>query len=210
MLAFGGIGSTELILLLIVVLLFTGGRMLPELGRGLGERARDLVLSLAGRRASSGPAVGKAPPQAPGEYFSEAAQGLLGRAASEATRLGHPDIRPEHMLLVLVLERDRRSASVLAHFDVGLDQLRQRMLASLASSEPRIRREGADDGVSMRRLLDQATREANAQGEQQVDPVHVLLSLIRESGPAGEALRVLGVTLGDARAAAARSLANPP
>lgn len=35
------IGSTELIIILIVLLLLFGSRKLPELGRGLGEAVRE-------------------------------------------------------------------------------------------------------------------------------------------------------------------------
>ena len=205
MFPFGGIGTIELILLFVVVLLLTGGKTLPALGRSLGESARDLVLSITGRRASE-PAVAQAQPPAPREYFGEAAQGLLTRASSEAARLGHPDIRPEHILLALALERNRRCADVLARFDVDLDQIRRRTLESLAPLEPRTHRGSLGDATSTRGVLNQAIQEANAQGDRQIDPVHVLLGLIAEGGPAAEVLRVLGVTLSEARAVAARDL----
>lgn len=208
-LPFGGIGTTELILFVVVVLLLMGGRMLPALGRRLGESARDVVLSVTGRRVSQ-PGVTRALLPVAGDYFSEAAQGLLGRADSEATRLGHAYVRPEHFLLALALERDRRTTEVLARFDVGLDELRRRVLEFLASAEPHTHTDSFGDAASTRSVLDRAIQEANVRGDRQIDPVHVLLGLIAEGGPAGEALRGLGVTLSDARAAVARSLATPP
>lgn len=208
-LPFGGIGTAELILFLVVVLLLMGGKMLPVLGRSLGERARDIVLSVTGRGVSE-PGVTREPPPAPGDYFSEAAQGLLGRAGSEATRLGHPYVRPEHFLLALALERDRRTTEVLARFGVGVDQLRRRVLEALAAPKPATHTDGFGDAASTQSVLDRAIQEANVRGDRQIDPVHVLLGLIAEGGAAGEALRGLGVTLSDARAAVARSLTTPP
>lgn len=37
MLAFMGLGSTEILLIFLVVLLFFGGRKIPEIARGLGK-----------------------------------------------------------------------------------------------------------------------------------------------------------------------------
>jgi len=41
-----GIGSTELIIIAIILLILFGGRKLPELGRGLGESIRELKKSM--------------------------------------------------------------------------------------------------------------------------------------------------------------------
>jgi sec-independent protein translocase protein TatA len=38
----GGIGSTELIIIAVVLLVLFGGRKLPELGKGIGESVREL------------------------------------------------------------------------------------------------------------------------------------------------------------------------
>jgi sec-independent protein translocase protein TatA len=37
-----GIGTTELIIIAVVLLILFGGRKLPELGRGIGEAIREL------------------------------------------------------------------------------------------------------------------------------------------------------------------------
>lgn len=39
---FGNIGSTELIVVAVVLLVLFGGRKLPELARGLGEAGKEL------------------------------------------------------------------------------------------------------------------------------------------------------------------------
>lgn len=38
----GGIGTTEIIIIAVILLIFFGGRKLPELGRGLGESIKEV------------------------------------------------------------------------------------------------------------------------------------------------------------------------
>ena len=38
----GGIGSTEIIIIAVVLLILFGGRKLPELGKGIGESVKEL------------------------------------------------------------------------------------------------------------------------------------------------------------------------
>ena len=49
----GGIGTTELLIIAVVLLLLFGGRKLPELGRGLGESIRELKKSVKDEPSSS-------------------------------------------------------------------------------------------------------------------------------------------------------------
>jgi sec-independent protein translocase protein TatA len=46
---FDNIGTTELILILVIVLLLFGSKRLPELGRGLGEVIREFKKNLKGK-----------------------------------------------------------------------------------------------------------------------------------------------------------------
>lgn len=41
-----GIGSTELIIIFVILLVLFGGRKLPELGRGIGDAIREFRKSL--------------------------------------------------------------------------------------------------------------------------------------------------------------------
>jgi sec-independent protein translocase protein TatA len=43
-----GIGSTELILILVIVLLLFGGKKLPEIGKGVGDALREFKKSVQG------------------------------------------------------------------------------------------------------------------------------------------------------------------
>jgi sec-independent protein translocase protein TatA len=48
---FGSLGTTELILILAIVLLIFGVGKLPQLGRGLGQSIREFKSSLSGEDA---------------------------------------------------------------------------------------------------------------------------------------------------------------
>lgn len=43
---FKGIGSTELIVIFVIILVLFGGKKLPELGKGMGDAIREFRKSL--------------------------------------------------------------------------------------------------------------------------------------------------------------------
>jgi sec-independent protein translocase protein TatA len=49
----GKIGPTELLLILAIVLVFFGGRRIPEIARGLGEGIRNFKESMKGGEKSA-------------------------------------------------------------------------------------------------------------------------------------------------------------
>lgn len=51
---FKSIGTTEIIIIAVVILVLFGGKKLPELGRGLGEAIRQFKESLSGKDESKG------------------------------------------------------------------------------------------------------------------------------------------------------------
>ncbi|BCX15101.1 MAG: Sec-independent protein translocase protein TatA [Patescibacteria group bacterium] len=44
-----GIGTTELIIIAVVLLILFGGKKLPELGRGLGDAIKEFKKSVKGK-----------------------------------------------------------------------------------------------------------------------------------------------------------------
>jgi len=47
---FRGIGTTELIIIAVVLLVLFGGRKLPELGKGVGDAIREFKKATKGRQ----------------------------------------------------------------------------------------------------------------------------------------------------------------
>jgi sec-independent protein translocase protein TatA len=45
----GGVGTTEIIIIAVVLLVLFGGKKLPELARGLGEAIKEFKKSLSGK-----------------------------------------------------------------------------------------------------------------------------------------------------------------
>jgi sec-independent protein translocase protein TatA len=45
----GGLGATEIVLILVVLLLFFGGKRIPELARGLGKGIREFKDASSGK-----------------------------------------------------------------------------------------------------------------------------------------------------------------
>lgn len=45
----GGVGTTEIIIIAVVLLILFGGKKLPELARGLGEAVKEFKKSLSGK-----------------------------------------------------------------------------------------------------------------------------------------------------------------
>jgi sec-independent protein translocase protein TatA len=50
----GGLGATEIILILVVLLLFFGGKRIPELARGLGKGIREFKDASSGKSSDEG------------------------------------------------------------------------------------------------------------------------------------------------------------
>ena len=46
---FRNVGTTELIVVFVIILLLFGGKKLPELGRGIGDAIREFKKSIKGK-----------------------------------------------------------------------------------------------------------------------------------------------------------------
>ena len=163
----GHIGTEHLLLGLIGEQEGAAGRAFARLGVTL-EAARDKVGALMPPSAEP-----PAPEQIP---FSPRAKGTLEAALRQALGFKDSTIETEHILLALLIERDGRTASVLASLACPPDLLRAMVLeerGTTATPDP------TDDGDA-------------------------LLSLAEGSGVAGRALEALGITPAALRAAVER------
>lgn len=164
----GHIGTEHLLLALIAGEEGAAGRAFAKLGVTL-EAARDKVGALMPPSAD--------PPTQEQIPFSPRAKGTLEAALRQALGFKDTTIETEHILLALLIERDGRTASVLASLGCPPDLLRETVLAerrTTATPDP------TDDGDA-------------------------LLSLAEGSGVAGQALEALGITPAALRAAVERA-----
>ena len=164
----GHIGTEHLLLGLIAEQEGAAGRAFARLGVTL-EAARDKVAALM--------PPGAEPPAQDQIPFSPRAKGTLEAALRQALGFKDTTIETEHILLALLIERDGRTASVLASLACPPDLLRAMVLEERGSTTTP---DPTDDGDA-------------------------LLSLAEGSGVAGQALEALGITPAALRAAVERA-----
>ena len=92
-----GLGPTEIIIILVIVLLLFGAKRLPEVGRSLGHGMRGFKDAVTGKDAEGDEREQLAPPAEPGAHHD--ADGRAGepggteRAPADGERAGAPDAR---------------------------------------------------------------------------------------------------------------------
>ena len=153
-----------------------------------------------------------APPPADGHVI-----GLFGRftgrertsidlAEKSARALHHNYVGTEHVLLGIIEEGNNLAVKVLASLDIGLDDLRAELVASMApaTSAP----EGHIPFTPLaKRALELTTTEALRLGHNYIGCEHLLLGLIAvEDGLASQVLRRMGVELRTTRRAVVTAL----
>jgi hypothetical protein len=139
------------------------------------------------------------------ERFSESARRVVVLAAEEARGLGADRIGTEHLLLGVLRVEDDAAAAALGDIGVDADAVRAR-----------VPREGEPATAGQipftpeaKRTLELALREALAQGDAYIGPVHVLLGLTRD--PSSAAMRILGeLGVDETRIRARVGLSRPP
>ncbi len=127
-------------------------------------------------------------------------QEALQRAHGRATRLGHPDVDGEDLLLALLDEPEGLAARLLEALGADGAALRSRLESDLAR-RPRVAGPGARQGQTvlseeLSRVLEAAATEAQRLNDDYVSVEHLLIALASEpeSYPAGRMLRENGVT----------------
>ena|GEM_PF-1161680 len=143
------------------------------------------------------------------ERFTDKARQAVVLAQEEARRLGHPEVRTDHLLLgLLAVDGESAATRALTGLGIPLDDLRRQV-------EERIGRgEGAPSGhlpfaPQNKKVLELSLREALQLGHNYIGTEHLLLGLVREadSGAAQE-LAGRGADLDAVRQEIARQLAT--
>jgi Clp amino terminal domain, pathogenicity island component len=100
---------------------------------------------------------------------------VLSAAADQARELGHHYIRPEHLILGLLVYPDELAAHVLAQLSVTADAVRERVIEQLGAGTPR---PSGSLGASpqTKRLLELARAIAKSLGHRCPKTEHILLA----------------------------------
>ena len=143
------------------------------------------------------------------ERFTDKARQAVVLAQEEARRLGHPEVRTEHLLLgLLAVDGESAATRALTGLGIPLDDLRREV-------EERIGRgEGAPSGhlpfaPQNKKVLELSLREALQLGHNYIGTEHLLLGLVREAdGGAAQVLSGRGANLDAVRQEVVRQLAT--
>lgn len=124
------------------------------------------------------------------ERYTDRARRAVALADQEAERLGHDTADIGHLLLGLIAEGGGVAYVALGELGVSLALareavLRQRPRGTSAAGSAR------EFTPGLKKALELATRESLTLGNNFVATEHLLLALLRQEGPAAEALRIL-------------------
>jgi len=130
--------------------------------------------------------------------FTERAQKVLALAQEEATRLHHPGVGTEHILLGLVREGEGIAAKALVSLGVSAERVQSEVEKIIGQGQ------GASSAMTYtpraKKVIELSIDEARKLSHTYVGTEHILLGLIREGeGVAARVLSNLGVHLTKAR-----------
>jgi len=178
--------------------------VLRELGLAPDDIRRQMEVPITEQRPNSPAPSPSAPPWAQaGEVrrpagnlgLTPASQRVLQLANDEAQRLGHDQIRPEHLLLGLVREDNRFGGQMLREWGVTPERVTDIVTRMTGPSSIRDT-PGSMLPISktLLQVLAYAVEESRALRHDTIDPGHLLLGLIRESDSVhSDMLRELGL-----------------
>jgi ATP-dependent Clp protease ATP-binding subunit ClpB len=131
------------------------------------------------------------------EKYTERSRGFLQAAQTLAQRSGHQRLTPEHLLKVLLDDREGLAANLIRA--AGGDPIRAHGATEAAlAKQPRVEGGGAGQlymAPETARLFEQAEKLADKAGDSFVTAERLLLALAMASGsPAADALKQAGIT----------------
>ncbi|MBN1810034.1 MAG: ATP-dependent chaperone ClpB [Planctomycetes bacterium] len=121
------------------------------------------------------------------------AQEAVQGAISLSEKSEHQELRPEHLLLALVEEREGIVPAVLQKLGANLDAVRADT-ALLLSKLPRVKGTQTYMGQDFRRVLDNAFDEADRMDDQYVSTEHLLFGIVSGGGETAGLLTGHGIS----------------
>ncbi|MEE8722384.1 MAG: ATP-dependent Clp protease ATP-binding subunit [Eggerthellaceae bacterium] len=136
------------------------------------------------------------------EKFTDKARKVLVLAQDEARALHQPYVGTEHLLLGLIKEKDGLAAQALGRLDVKYDDVVQNIRQIATIDEDADVSGHLSFTPRVKRVLENALREAMQMGQSYISTEHLLLGIVREGeGTALDVLGRLGVSGDDIRGA---------
>ncbi|QQE78552.1 ATP-dependent Clp protease ATP-binding subunit [Alicyclobacillus sp. SO9] len=130
--------------------------------------------------------------------FTERAQKVLALAQEEATRLSHPGVGTEHILLGLVREGEGIAAKALISLGVSAEKVQGEVENIIGQGQSQV--SAMTYTPRAKKVIELSIDEARKLSHTYVGTEHILLGLIREGeGVAARVLNNLGVSLTKAR-----------
>lgn len=130
--------------------------------------------------------------------FTERAQKVLALAQEEATRLNHPGVGTEHILLGLVREGEGIAARALQMLGVQADKVQQEVERIIGKGQGQVN--AMTYTPRAKKVIELSIDEARKLNHTYVGTEHILLGLIREGeGVAARVLANMNVSLNKAR-----------
>ncbi|MBN2198918.1 MAG: ATP-dependent chaperone ClpB [Candidatus Aminicenantes bacterium] len=128
-----------------------------------------------------------------GEKLTVMSQEAFGLAQAKAEELGHQEIRPEHLLAGFLRQKENIVNSVLDRTGADVPRLHAGLEKALQDI-PRVSGGETYISASLKRLLDQARREAEALKDEYISTEHFLLAMLEDpASPAGRLLKECGL-----------------
>ena len=136
------------------------------------------------------------------EKFTDKARKVLVLAQDEARGLHQPYVGTEHLLLGLIQEKDGLAAQALERLSVNYDAVVQTIRQVVTIDDSTDVSGHLSFTPRVKRVLENALREAMQMGQSYISTEHLLLGIAREGeGTALDVLGRMGVTADDVRSA---------
>ncbi len=123
------------------------------------------------------------------DKFTVMSQEAFQLAQSKAEEIGHQELKPEHLLWAFLNQEENVILSILDKIGAGVGKIREELNKALAAI-PRVKGGGEVYlSSSLRRVMDEAQKEAGKLKDEYISTEHLLLALIKEGN--SEASQIL-------------------
>jgi ATP-dependent Clp protease ATP-binding subunit ClpB len=132
------------------------------------------------------------------DKFTLKSQQALQEAQSLADRKGNQELRPEHLVLALLLDREGIAVQIMDRLGADVQTVTAELEAEI-DRYPKVSGAGAPMGqlyvsAALKEVLDRAEKAAEHLKDEYVSVEHILMSVLDAGGPGADILKKHGVT----------------